>query len=488
MPQDIVDSNYLMLIVSLILIVSILGAKFSAKINTPSLLFFIAVGMLLGSDGLGLFSFYNAQVAQLIGMLGLVMILFDGGVKTDWKTIRPVAFPAASLATFGVLLTSLILGVFAKLLFDLTWLESLLMGAIVGSTDAAAVFTMLQGQNIKKRLSATLEGESGANDPMAMFLTISLITLISSDDAGVWGLIGMFFWQMLGGLIIGLMVGKLANKALNRINFSSSGLYPLLAVAFAIFAYSIASVANASGLLAVYIAGIVVGNLGLKERNSILRFNEGISWTAQIVIFVTLGLLVIPSDLFTAEIIFKGLLLSIILMVVARPIAVFLSVIGMKLNGKEKIFLSWAGLRGAVPIVLALFPMIAGLAHSQLYFNIIFFIVLTSTLIQGTTISPLAEKLGLVKDSTANPIETLEVLKVGKEDLATMEYRVNHASKINHKEIKDIMLPDKTLINIIIRDDHTIIPTANTKIREDDILYLLVPREEKERVKKLLEQ
>jgi len=488
MPQEITQSNILILILSLILIISILGAKFSAKINTPSLLFFLAVGMLLGNDGLGLFPFYNEEIAQLIGMMGLVMILFDGGIKAKWKTIRPVAFPAASLATLGVLFTSFILGVFSKFIFDFTWPQAFLMGAIVGSTDAAAVFAMLQGRNINKRLGATLEGESGANDPMAMFLTISFISIVTGESSGFFGQVGMFLWQMGGGLFIGLILGKFGNKALNRLKFSSSGLYPLLGIAFAFLTYSAAFLVNASGLLAVYISALVIGNLGLKEHNSILRFNEGMSWIAQIGIFITLGLLIVPSDLFSPEIIVKGFLLSAILMFIARPVAVFLSVIGMQLNLKEKTFLSWAGLRGAVPIVLALFPMIAGLEQSQLYFNIIFFVVLTSTLIQGTTILTVAKRLDLLVDSNSTTIETLEALSMGKSNLESMEFRVGDSSKLADTEIKTIPLPNKTLINLIIRGDDALVPSANTTIRENDILYLLVPHEEKENIKRLLSE
>jgi cell volume regulation protein A len=486
MPEEVTQSNLIIFFISLILIITILGSKFSNRINLPALLFFIGVGMLTGSEGLGLFPFYDVQVAQFIGMMGLVIILFDGGIKTEWKVVRPVAIPAVSLATVGVLLTSLILGIFAKVIFGLSWPESLLMGAIVGSTDAAAVFAMLQGRNIKKRVGATLEAESGANDPMAMLLTLSFITLILSDSTGIFDMILMFLWQLGGGLVLGLLLGYIGNRALNKIKFSSSGMYPLLSLAFAFLTYSMTSLFNASGLLAVYVAGLVIGNLGIKERNSIFRFNEGISWLAQIGIFFTLGLLVIPSDLFTLNIILQGLLFSMILMFIARPIAVFLSVIGMNFSLKEKTFISWAGLRGAVPIVLAVYPSLAGVEHGQLYFNIIFFVVLTSTFVQGTTISPLANKLGLVGNSNNGSFETLEILSSGRNNLETVEFRIDQSSYWKDKEIKNIPLPSKSMVNIIMRGRENILPTASTRLKEGDILYLLVEEKEKEDLKRLL--
>ncbi|GAB3794412.1 hypothetical protein GCM10028868_11990 [Virgibacillus kimchii] len=271
--DELLDSNLIILAISIILIISILSVQFSIRINAPSLIFFIALGMIVGGDLLDLVTFDDPQIAQLIGMMALVIILFDGGIKTNWQTIRPVAFPALSLATLGVLITSIILGMAAKFIFNFTWPEALLMGAIVGSTDAAAVFAMLQGKNITKRLEATLEAESGANDPMAVFLTTSFIAMITADGTGIMGFIGDFFWQMGVALILGLVIGKIGSKALYRIDLSSSGLYPLLAISFAFLAFSISELANASGLLAVYVSALVIGNSGLKQRNAILRFN-----------------------------------------------------------------------------------------------------------------------------------------------------------------------------------------------------------------------
>ncbi|WP_324609855.1 potassium/proton antiporter [Oceanobacillus damuensis] len=488
MIPELIDSNLIILIFSVILILSILGTKFTSKVNTPSLLFFIALGMVIGNDGLNIFAFYDAEMAQLIGMMALVIILFDGGIKTNWKSIKPVAIPSISLATLGVTITSFILGIAAKLLFTLNWPEALLMGALAGSTDAAAVFAMMQGKNINDRLEATLEAESGANDPMAVFLTVTLISFVEMKNSGVLGLIGSFLWNMGGGLLIGLLIGWFGSKALHRITLNSSGLYPLHALAFAFLAYSGATLVNASGLLAVYAAAIYIGNTGLKQRNAILQFNEGFSWIAQIVLFITLGLFVIPSDLFQWEIMWKALLLSFILMFVARPIASFISVVGMDFNIREKLLISWAGLRGAVPIVLALFPMLSGLEHSQLFFNVIFFVVLTSTLLQGTTISLLADKLGLVKPGRTTQINHMELLSIGKNNLEIVEIIIDENSFVVGEKIKDLGLPPNANITFILRDGETLSPNGDIKIMEGDLLYILAPEKDVDRLEEILNE
>lgn len=487
MIQEIYNSNLFILIVSLLLICSILAVQFSVKVNAPSLLFFILFGMIAGSDILGIINFSNPEIAQLVGMMALVIILFDGGMQTQWKTIRPVAAPAISLATVGVLLTSALVGVAAYFLFDLNWAEAFLMGALVGSTDAAAVFAMLAGKNITNRLEATLEGESGANDPMAVFLTTALISVVNQEGTGILEFIGQFILQMGGGLLIGLLIGKIASKSLYRIKLSSSGLYPLLAISFAYLAYSIGSLLNASGLLAVYVTAIVIGNSQLKQRSPILRFNEGFSWIAQIGLFVILGLFVAPSDVFSFSIMVKGLFLSLILMFIARPVAAFLSVTGMKFKFKEKLFLSWSGLRGAVPIVLALFPLLADLENSSLYFNIVFFVVLTSTLIQGTTIPKVASKLGLVSTPNTNPIYTMDLLSVGKTELEVAEYQITEHSNATDKKIKDLHLPETVNITLILREGNTVPPSGSLTLKTGDTLYMLLQDDEMKAVEEIFE-
>ncbi|WP_078593098.1 potassium/proton antiporter [Evansella clarkii] len=480
-------TDALVLLGALLLISGVLVAKFSNRLGLPSLVLFILVGMLLGSDGLGFVYFDNAYIAQIIGIFALVIILFEGGLQTKYSTVKSVIVPSVSLATLGVLLTSAIVGWCAYLIFDVTLLEGMLFGAIVGSTDAAAVFATLKERNIKAKMGATLEAESGTNDPMAVFLTISFIELISIPETSIWLLVPSFFWQMGIGLAVGLAVGKLASVSINRINLDSSGLYPIFSVAFALLTFGMASIIGASGFLAVYIAALVIGNSELTYRYSIFQFNEGFAWMAQILMFILLGLLVFPGQLFTLGIILEGLLLSFILMFIARPVAVFLSTIGMKYTLKEKTFLSWAGLRGAVPIVLATFPIVAGLDNAQFFFNVVFFVVLSSALVQGSTISWLAKKLHLTGPKKDNPHHSLELISMGKANAEMVQYKTNADSAIVGKKLHEIAFPNKANISAIVRDEKLITPYGETEIQEGDFLYILVSTKYKEDLKKVLE-
>ncbi|QTN00001.1 potassium/proton antiporter [Sediminibacillus dalangtanensis] len=473
MIQEVVESDKIILLTSLLLLFSILITKLSDRFGLPSLVLFILAGMVVGSDGLGLLYFNNVQIAEAIGVFSLVVILYEGGIQTHWRTIKPVVLPSISLATFGVLITTAIVGLGAKWVFGFSWLEAFLLGSLVGSTDAAAVFAVLKDKNINDKIEATLEGESGTNDPMAFFLTISFIELITTDRSGVLSLVLQFFWQMAGGLLLGLFIGKMASVSLNKIKLSSGGLYPLFGLAFAFFSYSITSLVNASGFLAVYVTALVVGNLDLSFRESIHKFNEGFSWMAQILMFIILGLFVFPSRLFSDWIIFHGILLSGILILIARPIATWISLVPWRYSFKEKTFLSWAGLRGAVPIILALFPMLAEMENSQLFFNAVFFIVLTSALIQGSTIPYAATKLGLINHPKPHDLEQLQVLTLGQKDLDIVQYKVEKQDWVNGKKLKDTNLPKNTLINAVVRCGQVITPDGDTVIQEGDSLYIL---------------
>ncbi|WP_391560395.1 potassium/proton antiporter [Robertmurraya sp.] len=471
-----INIDYSILLGSLLLIIGIITTKFSSRLGMPALILFLAVGMIVGSDGLGIIYFDNATYAQLIGVLALIIILFEGGLQTRWTTVKSVLKPSLSLATVGVLITTSVVAVVVNLLFAVPWLEAFLIGSIVGSTDAAAVFAVLKGQNINPKLGSTLEAESGTNDPMAMFLTLMFIQLLTIDETNVFLLILSFFWQMGMGLLIGVIFGKLATMAINRINLDSSGLYPIFAVAFALLTYSSTALAHASGLLAVYVAALVIGNSDLTYKTSIFRFNEGFAWMMQILMFIILGLLVFPSQLFTADVMVKGILISVALIFVARPIAVYVSTIKMDFNHKEKIFVSWAGLRGAVPIVLATFPMLAGIADSQTIFNVVFFVVFTSALIQGSTILILAEKLGLTGPKKSTPAHSLELVSIGKANAEIIEYEIHKEDLLVNKKIVDILFPENVLINAIIRSDKLVTPRGDTCLLEGDILYILTPR------------
>ncbi len=328
--------------------------------------------------------------------------------------------------------------------------------------------------------------ESGSNDPMAVFLTVSFIEILTIDDPSYIMMIGSFFWQMGMGLLIGWILGKLAVNAINRVNLDSSGLYPVFAVSFALLAYSITDFIGASGLLAVYLSAMIIGNTDLTYRYSILKFNEGFAWIMQILMFVILGLLVFPSQLFTLDVIWKGLILAGTLILVARPIAVLLSITKMGFKWREKLFLSWAGLRGAVPIVLATFPMIAEVENSQMIFNVVFFVVMTSTLLQGSTISTFAEKLKLTGPTKVEPSHTLELVSIGKANAEIIEYVVNEESFVKGSRIKEIDFPDDVLINAIIREEDLITPSGDSQIEVGDILYILTSKRSKKALNKLL--
>ncbi|UOQ87181.1 potassium/proton antiporter [Gracilibacillus salinarum] len=486
MDHALLSLEDFMFIASILLITGVLTTKISSKLGVPSLILFIIVGMISGSEGLGLIYFDNARLAQVIGIIALVIILFEGGLQTSFKTVRSVAKPALSLATLGVLITTSIVAVAAKLILDISWLEAFLFGSIVGSTDAAAVFSVLKGQNVKERLGATLEVESGTNDPMAVFLTISFIELLTNDSPSYLLIFGSFFWQMGMGLLIGFLAGKLGIFAINRVNLESSGLYPVFAVAFALLAYSITNFVGASGLLAVYLAAMFIGNADLTYRHSIIKFHEGFAWIMQIVMFIILGLLVFPSQLLTFDVIWKAVLLAVTLIIIARPIAVFLSTTRMGFKWRDKLFLAWAGLRGAVPIVLATYPLIAGIENSPMIFNVVFFVVLTSTLLQGSTIAYFAKIFKLTGPKKVEPRHSLELVSIGKANAEIMEYEVNEESPINQSIIKNIDFPDDVLINAIIRKNELVTPSGDTVIETGDILYILVSKKSKPTMNRLL--
>ncbi|RSD29461.1 potassium/proton antiporter [Mesobacillus subterraneus] len=488
MAENVLSTDSFILLLAFLFIIGVVTTRFSSRLGVPSLIFFILVGMVMGSDVLGIIYFDNAALTQTIGIIALVVILFEGGLQTNWKDVRPVIAPSLSLATIGVLITSGIVAIAAKMILGLDWLESVLFGAIVGSTDAAAVFAVLKGQNISPKLGSTLEAESGSNDPMAVFLTVAMIELITIPDASILSLIGSFFLQMGLGLVLGLIFGKAAVKALNSINLDSSGLYPVFATAFALLTYGITAFLNGSGLLAVYIAAIIIGNAEIAYRHSIFRFSEGFAWMMQILMFVILGLLVFPSELFTAAILIQGILISLILMLVARPVAVFISTFKLNYNQKERLFLSWAGLKGAVPIVLATFPLLAGIEGSHQIFNVVFFVVLTSALIQGATIPFAAKKLGLNGPKKTEPMQSLELISLGKADAEMIEYEMESDSAIIGKPLKDIPFPEGSLVNAIIRNGKLIAPTGNTIIMAGDFLYILSARKNKAHLSKVLKE
>ncbi|WP_408008733.1 potassium/proton antiporter [Pseudalkalibacillus sp. A8] len=472
--------DHTILVVSILLLIGVVTAKFSSRLGLPSLVFFILVGMVVSQ-----YVYYDdAMLTQLIGTLALIIILFEGGLQTEWANIRKVYKPSLSLATFGVLITAAVTGTAAKYILDVTWFEGFLFGAIVGSTDAAAVFASLGGRDIKRTLTSTLEAESGTNDPMAIFLTVAFLELIQNPETNTAMLILNFFWQMGIGLLIGLLLGKTATWLINNINLDSSGLYPVLSIALAIFTFGITTIFQASGFLAVYTMAVFLGNHDMIYRHSIVRFNEGFAWMMQILMFILLGMLIFPNQLL--QVVWQGILLSFILMIIARPVGVFISLVFAKFNVKEKLFISWAGLKGAVPIVLATYPLVTDVENSGLIFNVVFFVVLTSALIQGATILPLAKYFKFSKGAKAEVPHSLELVSIGKTKNEMMEIEIEEGVAILGEEIKDLSLPENTLITAVIRGDSLITPTGNTTLEPRDTLYILVHRSKRKEVKKII--
>lgn len=465
---------------ALLLLTGVLTTKFSSRFGMPALVLFIAIGMILSR-----YIYYdNAEITQLVGIFALIVILFQGGMQTDFKEIKPVLGAALSLATLGVLLTTAAIGISAAYILDIPLEKGLLIGAIVGSTDAAAVFSVMGGLNIKQKITSTLEAESGSNDPMAVFLTVSLIEWIQTPDITLFGMLLSFVMEMGLGLIVGILVGLLAVFVINRINFDSSGLYPVMSLGFAILTYGAAEVVHSSGLLAVYVMALIVGNTELTYRRTILAFNQGFAWMMQIAMFVLLGLLVFPNQL--SGIAWQGLLLSLLLIFVARPIGVLASLAFAKFDFREKLMVAWAGLRGAVPIVLATYPIMAGIEGGQMFFNVVFFVVLTSAVIQGTTISPLAVKLNLVENDKPQQPSLLELFALGKANSEINHIQVQKKMPIAGKQIQDIHLPDDILFTAIIRGERIIAPRGSTVIEEGDTLYVMSPKTKRKQMKAIL--
>ncbi len=470
--------EYTILLFAVLLLTGVMTAKFSSKLGVPSLLFFVLAGMVMTH----FFYFDDAWLTQLIGTIALIVILFEGGLQTKYSDVKTVMKPALSLATFGVLITTLLSGTAAVYILDVSWLEGILFGAIVGSTDAAAVFSVLGGKNIKPRLRSVLEAESGTNDPMAVFLTITIIGLIQAPSFEPFALLFSFLWQMGAGLAFGLLFGMLSVWFINRINLDSSGLYPVLTIALAVFAFSLVTVCKASGFLTVYVMAVMLGNNDLTYRHAILRFHEGFAWMMQIVMFTLLGMLVFPNQL--AGVAWQGVLLAVILIFIARPAGVFLSLPGKTFPVSEKLFISWAGLKGAVPIILATYPLVSGIENSYLLFNAVFFVVLLSALVQGALIGPAASLFKAEGEGKAvQPPHSLELVSMGKTNSEMIELVVSGSA--SGKEIQQLDLPDKTLVTAVIRGDQLITPYGGTVIEEEDVLYILAPKKQKNTVKRL---
>ena len=485
----IFTAENILLIGSILLFVSIVVGKTGYRFGVPALLLFLLVGMLFGSDGLGL-QFHNAKIAQFIGMVALSVILFSGGMDTKFKEIRPILSPGIVLSTVGVFLTALFTGLFIWYLSGMSWtnnhfpvITSLLLASTMSSTDSASVFAILRSQkmNLKHNLRPMLELESGSNDPMAYMLTIVLIQFIQSDGMGTGNIIGSFIIQFLVGAAAGYILGKLAILILNKINIDNQSLYPILLLSFVFFTFAITDLLRGNGYLAVYIAGMMVGNHKITFRKEIATFMDGLTWLFQIIMFLMLGLLVNPHEMIEVAVV--ALLIGVFMIVIGRPLSVFLCLLPFrKITLKSRLFVSWVGLRGAVPIIFATYPVVANVEGSNMIFNIVFFITIVSLIVQGTSVSFVARLLHLSTplEKTGNDfgVELPEEIDTDLSDMTITMEMLNEADTL-----KDMNLPKGTLVMIVKRGDEFLIPNGTLKLHVGDKLLLISEKNKQETVK-----
>ncbi len=464
--------NAFMFLAGVLLLLGIASSKFSARLGMPVLVLFLGVGMLAGSEGLGGIAFEDYGFANSVGSAALALILFDGGLQTSLGSVRSAWRPALSLSTVGVLLTSALTGLAAAWVLGIPLLHGMLLGGIVGSTDAAAVFSVLRtsGIALPERLTATLEVESGSNDPMAIFLTLGLVGVITGTAGSAGALLLLFVLQFGVGAAVGVGVGRVAAWAVNRVNLDHPGLYPILAMAFGLLAFGLAAVLGGSGFLAVYLAGIVLGNSPIVFRRGIFFFHDAAAWLGQIVLFVMLGLLSFPSRLLAVA--GEGLLIALVLIVVARPLAVVVSALPFGFRSRELAFLSWVGLKGAVPITLATFPLMAGVPGSEVLFNAVFFVVLISAVTQGWSLPVVARWLKLGRPADPPPPLSVEINALQHVDGEIVDYTVAPSARVAGQLLRDVALPDGVVVTLVVRGEEVIMPRGATALRAGDHVFI----------------
>lgn len=456
-----------LLTVAIILLVCVISSKVLYKFGIPTLILFLAIGMFMGSDGPGGIYFKDPILARDLCNIGLLFIIFSGGFGTSWETAKPVAFSAGILATLGVALTALVIGTFAHFILGFPWVYGMLLGSIVSSTDAAAVFSILRSKklNLKNGLAPMLEMESGSNDPMAYMLTTIFLGIITGEAHNIWALLAT---QIVIGALAGAIIGKLAVWLINHINLDIDGLYSITAIAIVLLSYSSTDLFSGNGFLAVYITGLIMGNSRIVHKVSLVRYFDGVSWLMQIFLFFILGLLVFPSIL--QEIILHGVETALFIIFVARPLAVFPILSLFKRTKEEKLLVSWVGFRGAASVVFATYPLTKGLTMADEIFNIVFFVGLLSVLIQGTLFIPIAKKLGLVEDE-GNVLRTFTDYS-GEIYAEMLEIKIQENSLFAGKAIIDIDVPRDILFVLIRRRDRMITPSEATIIEAGDTVVM----------------
>lgn len=476
----------LILVAGAMLAAGIAASLLAGRLRVPGLLLVLAVGMILGSDGTGWIPFDDYGLAQTVGIIALALILFEGGLAAGLPEIRPVLGMSVSLALIGTLVTAVLAGLAATLLFDVSTAEGMLIGAIVSATDGAAVFAILRGSSLKRRLARTLEGESGMNDPIAILLVIGFIEVIQDPDYGLLEFVELFLMEIGIGLVVGVAFGYVAVQAFRRVQLATPGLYPVASLAAAALSFGAADALHGSGFLAVYLTGLLMGSTQIPALQTVVAFHQGIAWVAQLGMFLTLGLLVFPSELLDVAV--EGTVLALVLAFVARPVAVWVATAAVRMPIGERSVLGWAGLRGAVPVVLATFPVLEGVEGSQTFFNLVFFAVVLSTLLQGGTIEPLARRLGATSDEPALPPSLVEVGTIRGLGADVLEVPIRGDDAAAGHRIRELGLPREALVSVLVREGEALLPRGSTRIRAGDRLHILTRREALDEVRGLTKQ
>ncbi len=478
----------ILFIASILVMFSVVASKATGKLGVPALLIFLFIGMAAGPGGPLKLNIISHESSALIGIIALVYILFSGGLDTKWTNIKPVLAPGIVLSTLGVAITAGVLGIIASFVFKISILQGLLLGSIVSSTDAAAVFSILRskGVQLNEKLRSLLELESGSNDPMAVFLTTGIIGLLLNEVQGPGSLVVSFFIQMGAGAIIGFAAGKAVVYLINKIDLDYEGLYPVLTTALIIFVYAVSTKIGANAFLAVYICGIVLNNSQVLHKKTIIRFHEGLAWMMQIAMFLVLGLMISPAELLKVS--KEGIIIAFVLIFAARPLAVFISLLPFKISAKEKVFTSWVGLRGAVPIILAVFPLVSGIENAYIMFHVVFYTVLISALLQGSSVPVVAKKFGLESDgpvATRYPIEFEQFAGI---DADMHEVMVPFGSFYTGKKLFELNIPTGSLVALIARGKGFVIPNGSTELEDGDVMLVMAEKSAVKEIESKLSQ
>ncbi len=473
----------LILLAGVLMAAGIVAALIADRVRIPGLLLFLGLGMLAGSEGVGGIAFNDPELTRTLGTIALVLIIFEGGLNAGWGEIRPVLGTAISLATLGTLLTALIAGLAAKWIIGLDTLEAMIVGSAIAATDSAAIFAVLRGSNLQRRVARSLEGESGMNDPVALLLVVGFIDWIQEPGFGAADMVLLFAIKLAIGTAFGLGLGWAARRAFHQLDASTPGIYPVASIAVAGISYGLTEILGGSGLLAVYLTALSLGTGDLPGRQTAATFHQGLGWVAQITLFFLLGLLVFPGDL--GNLATEGLLLSGVLILIARPAAAVAATLLSPFDMRQRLMLGWAGLRGATPIWLATFPVVAGVAAGERLFDLVFFVVLTSTLIQGASFEPLARRLRITTTEPALPRRLHESGRIRELGGDIVVHRVRPGAAIDGHVVRDLELPREALVNVIVRDGRAIPPRGSTEIRAEDELHVLVQGERRDEVETL---